>query len=383
MSMWGRFLLKKSTCCMCFMMVPTVILYYYITAPVCGRKHPELCRKYKYKPMIKSPKKLVRLTPTTPKVEPTSFPDRANRLAIYGGYRSGTSYISEFFMRHPDIAYMFEPLSLKRMTEIDNIGPGIIRDILSCDLSTRRVAQIRNRWLETEVFCHFDNQTPGCVPKKGINRTVAAAFCHSRNIRVVKVNRLPHIKQLEKLMRQGMKVVHVVRDQRSLLFSRKRLHTGSWFRIKTAAQEYCQQQVADYYHIKDLIANNSTFQELYHMVRFEDVAMNPSRRMENLYKFIGVHPHESVVKWSQKLGEANRASTGTARMATGENLSSPLDSIYSWRQTAVMASEVHVAQDACGDFMRLFGYRRINYESELNDLEFQLVLPRQFNYLSK
>ena len=117
----------------------------------------------------------------------THGPLGINKMIIYGKYRTGSTFTSEFFFQHPDIAFMFEPLRIRRGEEPVTDGQRILWDMFNCQFRTSSVQRIMKRWLAISVFCEITHQFPGCVNGKKYPIGNAEKHCKQTRTYVLKV----------------------------------------------------------------------------------------------------------------------------------------------------------------------------------------------------
>ena len=126
----------------------------------------------------------------------------SGKVIIYAKYRTGSTFISQFFFKHRNISYMFEPLRLGHNKPNVSELNGILWDMLQCKFETNRTDRILSWWMDRVVFCQITGQTPGCVHGESVSLARARQHCNNASIKVVKVIRIQNIWQLGEFLQQ-------------------------------------------------------------------------------------------------------------------------------------------------------------------------------------
>lgn len=306
------------------------------------------------------------------------------KVIIYAKYRTGSTFTSEFFFRHRDIAYMFEPLRLKDSRDIVKDGQQILWDMLSCRFQTDEVKRVLGWWMDRVVFCQITDQTPGCLHGHNVAISRALEHCNSVNNRVVKVIRIENIWELEEHMREGVKVVHVVRDPRGLTHSRMKLHKAHthFGQVDEASREYCEGAVEDIRYIQRQVAiDEAAVKQRYHVIRYEDLAWEPEQQMEELYNFLQITPDDSLKTWVRQTTNASESgATNNKGYVYGTNRANPAYTSIAWHKT-MKYSDVETVQKNCANFMDVFGYTSLFSEEELRQSDKSLFTKMDTNLI--
>ena len=85
------------------------------------------------------------------------------------------------------------------------------------------------------------------------------------------------------------------------------------------------------------------------LIRFEDLARNPLRVVNELYKFTGLEMLDAIEKWLQETTRINR---GNAYRTTRNSQQVVSD----WR-TKMRSTSVQVVEKCCGRLMRQLNYK--------------------------
>ena len=147
------------------------------------------------------------------------------------------------------------------------------------------------------------------------------------------------------------KIIHLVRDPRAVVDSLKELTFFKTSRDPTRelswyVEKGCHQMESD---IKIGKLMKAFSPDGYKLIRFEDLARNPLRVVNELYKFTGIEMLDTIEKWLQ---ETTRVKRGNA-FSTSRNSQQV---VSNWR-TKMSPASVQIVEKYCG---RLMG--QLNYE---------------------
>ncbi len=310
-------------------------------------------------------------------------------FVIYTRYRSGSSFLGNFFSKHPDVYYLFEPLKLfSRQTNsvnyVKDYGPLLLNDMLHCRF---------NRTVErAKEFSSMGHSTV----KKYIPRTFCAEMNKSKMAQCRKIQFLEeqcarskyvsakvislfNILNLEPLVRENVKVIHLVRDPRSAFASRTKLdwirynkNTNNTLSLQDYYTEYltpkrsailiskmCADLKVDFIERPQQIKTN--FRQRYKLVRYEDVASHPKGQARRLYKFLDIEMHPEVTRWITKATSANNSiknhNPASQHLQYAYSTTrNPKDTLVQWRSELPWRLVLYI-QISCKDSMRFLGYQ--------------------------
>ena len=147
------------------------------------------------------------------------------------------------------------------------------------------------------------------------------------------------------------KIIHLVRDPRAVVESLKSL---AFFRrshdprreLSWYVQKVCHQMESD---VKIGKLMKAFSPNRYTLIRFEDLARNPLRVVNELYKFTGIEMLDTIKKW---LHETTRKRHGNA-YSTSRNSQQV---VSNWRRK-MSPSSVHIVEKYCRRVMGQLNYR--------------------------
>ena len=244
----------------------------------------------------------------------------------------------------------------------------VLRKVFACDFEGLREKMLSRMWywLDYQLIC-YSNQTRGCP---NITHHQAEGYCKKANQVVTKLIRIEDLSSIAELMRQGHKVVHVLRDPRGTMRSRGYLHgllrhnDFSWTAFNEM-QQYCKNSVADFDFISKAFQTSDPLAESYLFLRYEDLALSPLWGLRTIYDFMGFSPDDNVQQWAADQHRKLQSNTtvhevfkdiqSLQRHVYGTDRGDPRSVVDEWRRQMPFDA-VEVIQLACKDFMERVGY---------------------------
>ena len=299
---------------------------------------------------------------------------KGRKIVVYTKYRSGATFVSEMFNRHEDTYITFQPLNQLNVGEIDEYGLRVINDSLHCNFQNLEITPRprRHEWVNYNVFCTLEQQTEGCPNITGFRE--AEIDCARHQHVATKLIHLPQIHTLLPLLAEGTKVLHVVRDPRAVLNSRRPIRpniSDNSLDIINNVNSYCNNILADMAVIRTArVYDSVSIDQNYHLLRYEDFAADPVQLLMDTYKALGLTPDTLLVNWA-----FNLKSNMTMGSTVPENTASPYTTkrkdsratSSAWRQK-LFFDEVKLVQSECLAMMGALGYRMLSSERELRNL---------------
>ena len=199
--------------------------------------------------------------------------------------------------------------------------------------------------------------------------------CEASSLRVVKTIRVRK-EDLEPWIgkRSEIKVLHLIRDPRAVLFSRAAV---GWERETLQAARLCRQMLRDLALAQVLPPERNT------LVRYEDLAENTEETVERLYARLGL-------RWTEEMRRAARSHTEASpleELKAGGTYRSASFSPETWKQK-LSVREVLAIEGECREMMQKADYKMINleiYESKnkmLPEITFPEFICHQFQPFS-
>ncbi|XP_075061501.1 carbohydrate sulfotransferase 1-like [Mixophyes fleayi] len=336
-------------------------------------------------------------------------------ILILATSRSGSSFLGQLFNQNSDIFYLFEPLHTVwnlfiKSNDQDTIDKrslvGAYRDLLhnlyDCDfyalenyikpVPEDHVAPSLFRSGASNALCSppVCNQSQRmdereCLNKcKRVNLTLASTACRYKHM-AIKTIRIPDINNLRALAedpRLNLKIIHLVRDPRAVLASR--IATFSDYRpFQIWNSSGKKPQKVDMELIGNTCIDYSTSVETgfsrppwlkgkYMLVRYEDIAMDPVKKANEIYNFVGLEWKKSLSMWIEQ--NTKNVTTYYNKFTTKRDSSKTAEN---WR-LHLNFNIVQAVQQICNKTLSQLGYRVVDSVQQLNNLPQSLVEPRMF-----
>ena len=199
-------------------------------------------------------------------------------------------------------------------------------------------------------------------------------LCRSRPHQAVKVIRVKNVSILVPFLRNGVKVIQLVRDPRGTYLSRGRIKNGN----RKPIHKECQTLLNDLQYIRKLYRiYGANIKKSVYFLRYENLASRPMRTIVQVFKFLGVKPDKYVKTWAEDLHRRNTVGKGV-RSSDTFNITEflityqrtkreyPEKTANAWRIHINMPTNLMI-QDGCRDMMEEFGYRIFNTHDQLRN----------------
>ncbi|XP_022446536.1 carbohydrate sulfotransferase 3 [Delphinapterus leucas] len=345
---------------------------------------------------------------------PAEAPPRRH-LLLMATTRTGSSFVGEFFNQQGNIFYLFEPLwHIERTVSFEQGGANaagsalVYRDVLKqlflCDLYLLEhfIIPAPEDHLTQFVFRRGSSRSlcedPVCTPlvKKVfekypcknrrcglLNMTLASEACRRKEhmaIKAVRIRQLEFLQPLAEDPRLDLRVIQLVRDPRAVLASRMVAFADkyeTWKKWLAKGQDQLREE--EVLRLKGNCESIRLSAELglrqpawlrgrYMLVRYEDVALRPLQKAQEMYRFAGIPLTPQVEDWIQK----NTQAAHDGIYSTQKNSSEQFEK---WR-FSMPFKLAQVVQAACGPAMRLFGYKPVQDAASLSNRSVSLLEER-------
>lgn len=358
-------------------------------------------------------------TQVSPCRRPSPSQGRVHVLLV-SSWRSGSSFLGQAFSQHPSVFYLMEP-AWHVWTQLSNSGArnlkmavrDLVRSVFQCDLSVFEAYLPEQHnvsslfmWSQSRALC----SPPACAlsPRDRPNDpTECRQHCDSRGLQgaeeacrsyshvVLKEVRFFELESLYPLLQDptlDLRIVHLVRDPRAVVFSREKA-AGAFYRDNAIVLDHAkvqdgqmQMEVIQEVCRSHVRINKRATQKppdflrgRYMMVRYEDIALNTLEEVNNIYKFVGLEMTTRVGEWIYKMTHGKESKGGTFRIIS-QNATSLSQA---WRGTLDHA-KVRRIQELCKGAMSLLGYRTVSSVQEQKRVDVDTIIPKegyQFRWL--
>eukprot|EP00088_Acartia_fossae_P008136 TRINITY_DN13852_c0_g2_i1.p1 TRINITY_DN13852_c0_g2~~TRINITY_DN13852_c0_g2_i1.p1 ORF type:complete len:458 (-),score=59.97 TRINITY_DN13852_c0_g2_i1:223-1596(-) len=289
------------------------------------------------------------------------------RALVITTWRSGSTFLGDIMNAHPSTYYHYEPLlhfDIRQAREghLANEGIRVVKNLMNCDYS-RLNSYIEYGKSHNWLFSHNQRLWQYC--DQGRNSfcwqpNFLNQFCSLFPFQSIKTVRL-RLNLTQTLMTDPdnkVKVLLLVRDPRGTMESRKH---RDWCPGNPDCEDparLCQDLVSDYYAYKHLAKD---YPGRYKVFRYEDFSMNPYNNSRSVFKFFGFTMHKAV---STFLDTHTKNNIGGVSSTFRDSKTAP----FRWREK-LTAQEVFDIQTECAVAMELWGYRPLEPEQDLLDLD--------------
>lgn len=307
-------------------------------------------------------------------------PHQKTQIVIVSGWRSGSSFTYDIIASHPHVFDLFEPLATYmtfyakklRSWSSASMAKEYIQNILSCNFTRYVRIRLRARNFilgRSHLYEHCLSPNFGkevCFEEQYLN-----SLCHAFPTTLLKFVRLPLNLTSDLLSNPALPNLHVVylpRDPRAVLNSRWDLTKSGWCTTTDceSSRVLCQDMEHDLSSAKRLQLKHPG---RVHVLRYEDLALDPSEKTKELFQDLGLHYHPKVEEFIR-----NHTSIASTRVEDTYRL--PRDIVMKWVQQ-LKWSAVETVQNDCKTIMDQLGYIPISKADNLTitDIIKSISLP--------
>ncbi|XP_006820176.1 carbohydrate sulfotransferase 1-like [Saccoglossus kowalevskii] len=304
------------------------------------------------------------------------------RVLVLASYRSGSTFVLEFFKQNEKFFSLFEPGHVlaaclpnneKKKTIFSARIIELLPDIYTCTF----------KWLYAR--CYVTAGSGSFSVKNAMSQTSGlqkfhvddvTEYCNKREHTAVKTIRVKYLNDVVPLIRDSdinLKVLHLVRNPRRKLSSIQKLHKSQFTleKVMEMVNQYCNvwaRNIAVGNDVRTWLKNK------YKTIRYEDLAQHPITTATEICQFLGLELPDNVHIW---LCDNTDHTSGRA-FDTSRN------SNITWRNN-LSFNEVQQVQSfgSCLQIMKWAGYKIANSLEEMMNLNVSLVVPNiQLNWAS-
>lgn len=332
-------------------------------------------------------------------------------ILILSSWRSGSTFIGQVFSQHPKVFYLMEPswhvwnkMTKNDATILEISVRDLIRSVFHCDMTVYDY-YLPEQKIKSDIFLWYTSGALCSPPACGffqhtdiINESECKRVCGKVNFSTVqeacqtyshvalKEVRLFSLESLYPLINDptlNFKIIHLVRDPRAVLNSREKalwslksdnkimlnsgsIPLGSDSNYKVM-KNICRSQVK--IHRRAMTEASGFLKDRYLMVRYEDVAMDPLRKIKEMYKFTDLNLTPELETWIHDITHGNNKKYPDFEITSR-------DAQYvsqAWRKH-LSFQNVSTVQQLCKEAIDYFGYKLVYSEKELINLSLNLVV---------
>ncbi|XP_061177766.1 carbohydrate sulfotransferase 4-like [Saccostrea echinata] len=305
------------------------------------------------------------------------------RLVLVLTYlRSGSTLTGDILQQSPQAFYLYEPLKLYK-SKIFLDGQACETAVMNCSqFNTSEILEVFGDLFRCRLQEHKRNilgprkhslavmsAIPYCKSRPGFDTCMkmVQAICHHSNAIIVKTIRLS-MEFVPRLLLKfpDLRIIHLLRDPRGTMDSRKRGGYLRKIKISSSAKWLCERIQTDVEYSKVL---QRRFPNRIITVLYEELAENPIDMSNKLYRNLNLEFSDSFDEWifnHTSAGNPNDSFYGTIR--SNSTLTS-----QSWRKRLKLR-DVRLIEDECKDVLNLLGFRKVNDEEDLKNTDKSLRL---------
>ncbi len=162
----------------------------------------------------------------------------------------------------------------------------------------------------------------------------------------------------------NLKILHLVRDPRGVMNSRTKLRKSLKDRRRYNTAEEAR-VICEHMDRNSGYQDQVWLKDRYHLVRYEDVAEQPLKLAEEIYKFVGIDMPSSVADWlRQNTDHRAGGQYGRTRNST--------KTAHQWR-SEIEFSKVMAIQRSCLGTLSDFGYIPVKGNADLKNPEYKTL----------
>ncbi|XP_046738516.1 carbohydrate sulfotransferase 4-like [Diprion similis] len=275
------------------------------------------------------------------------------RSVVVSTWRSGSTFFGDIFTARPGLFYHFEPLYDFGIKKIR--GPPLasqalenLKALLSCEYASldHYLEHVKN---ESWIFRSNPPLWTQCQAHPSIcyDHRFLSKMCKLFPFQFMKILR-PTLQIAQELLadkKLGVRLVFLARDPRGVFQSRKHRSFCQKSLDCLDPNLLCADMVSDYNTAVEL---QKKYPSTFRVLRYEDLSLEPYKRVEELFEFYGLDFHPNVTKY---LDTHTKNDVGNAYTTYRDSKTAP----FHWR-TELEFKEVEEIQRNCFVPMKYWGY---------------------------
>ena len=325
---------------------------------------------------------------------------RKNLIIVSHG-RSGSTLTGDIFNHHPSVFYMYEPLQTPKRVQAkekindsgyNSLATEFLSSLFRCKFDNPDMLQDIERYyrkpehprisrsIGSPPLCRYQMADPKWNPrhcKPMTNEVLGSACKGAYNLTVLKILmwRIPK-NSIETILTAcadpdiDCKVIFLVRDPRAMVPSSKKIGffgeqgpPNAYLGTQLYSQERCAQTEENLELVRRL---PDSLRNRIKLLRYEDLATNPLKVLEDIYEFAGLPVLESVRTWLNETTQQSRKDCD--KEVDGPLVTCTKDDAWAaanrWRWK-VHPHEIDIIERYCRRAMDLMGYRLVDRSYDL------------------
>lgn len=298
--------------------------------------------------------------------------------------RSGSTWLSSFFWRNPNVFYVYEPLypffnsgdkhvaaaQHAHMT-LNHAKISQVTDVFNCHIEYGRNSIFP---LPLGRYPYYQPELKACERAGNCDQTIGTLtqYCTSKTHVVQKLIRVFNISdftELKKSLGFQVKIVHLVRDPRPHILSREKIFRDMYneadpdpYSSKTQEAKSKDRTLLCQRVLNNLkLADTGMFGNDYFRITHEEMSLKPLKWVKELYEFTGLEYTEATEKYINEITHPTYNEGGKDPDGRYKQFSVYRDSmavLNKWRQSA-KPSKVQEIERECGELLKYLNYEKL------------------------
>jgi len=310
-------------------------------------------------------------------------------VILVTGFRTGSTFLGELFNQNPDALYMFEPFHQNNVNRLAGNGviEGVTRDSSLLEKRTAYLEQITQRcdtaspsfwWMSKGLTCgtpeenvqRFGSEECPKYPQSLFSKT-----CQQKDIvalKLIRIQRIEHLNLVPGLKDVNFKVIHLIRDPRGTMNSRKGFpsfylddidnipaHPLTTENLGQAAENLCSREEANLEFSQRL---PEYMKGRYLRVTHDEMSLKPIETADAVYKFIDRPIPPLLDAWLVE----NTTTQKKGVLGTSKDSKAVL---RKWRTGFKKLGHIRVIEEKCKGLMQTMGYKVYDPEHDEDSLD--------------
>lgn len=298
-------------------------------------------------------------------------------VILVTGFRTGSTFLGELFNQNPDVLYMFEPFHQNNVNRLAGNGAiqGVSRDSSLLEKRTAYLEQITQRcdtaspsfwWMSKGLTCGTEEENQarfGSTVCPKYPQSLFKKTCKEKDIvalKLIRIQRIEHLNLVPGLKNVNFKIIHLIRDPRGTMNSRKKFpsfylddidnipaHPLTNENLGKAAENLCSREEANLEFSQHL---PEYMQGRYLRVTHDEMSLKPLETAQAVYKFIDRAIPSLLNTW---LVENTTKDQKKGVLGTSKDSKAVL---RKWRD-GFKLEHIRVIENKCQQLMQYMGYK--------------------------
>ncbi|KAK7071935.1 hypothetical protein SK128_006125 [Halocaridina rubra] len=294
-------------------------------------------------------------------------------ILVASSARSGSSMIGELLAQQDNQLYLFEPVYYTLKNSAIN-GTDILRDMIYCQISDEYTKWLRSM-SPNKIFRH--PMTGRNCGRKNACLTAPALkeACRKANNRIMKVIRI-RMRWMKELLDDpyvDLKVIHLVRDPRATIISRRKT-----FGAKTLNAGYQCHGIEEDLRVTPQLMRE--YPDKVMGITYEDFCIDPIGKATEMWHFISDNKSSTLpTAWSKYIEGHTQGSPSNKRPFAYSTFRNSKIEYQEWRRQITKKALVEIEKH-CKPVLKLLGYNLFGTLKKSRNLDIPLFSKNRIPY---